>query len=96
MRVRIAECVYNAPRGVEGMSGGRYLGNHLDGLGGESSGTDTTSSTVTDGKEKISGEEKRVLDKVGEALARLGRVKRVALTTREKAAFVEVWAKRRK
>jgi hypothetical protein len=40
-------------------------------------------------------EEKAVLDKVGEALARLGRVKRVAIGVREKIDFVRVWEKRR-
>ncbi|UPL01759.1 hypothetical protein LCI18_012693 [Fusarium solani-melongenae] len=38
----------------------------------------------------VSGDEQRVLDRIGEALARLGRVKRVGLTMKDKAAFVEV------
>lgn len=37
----------------------------------------------------VSGDEQRVLDRIGEALARLGRVKRVGLTMKDKAAFVE-------
>lgn len=36
----------------------------------------------------ISGEEQRVLDRIGEALARLSRVKRVGLTLEDKVAFV--------
>ncbi|CAG9993929.1 unnamed protein product [Clonostachys byssicola] len=41
-----------------------------------------------DGGEPLSETEQRVLDRVGEALARLGRVKRVGLTMKEKQAFV--------
>ncbi|CAM1502725.1 Fc.00g075010.m01.CDS01 [Cosmosporella sp. VM-42] len=37
----------------------------------------------------VSGEEQRVLDRIGEALARLSRVKRVGLTLKDKIAFVE-------
>ncbi|KAM5356577.1 hypothetical protein ACJ41O_003223 [Fusarium nematophilum] len=37
----------------------------------------------------VSGDEQRVLDRIGEALARLGRVKRVGLTMKDKAAFVD-------
>lgn len=38
----------------------------------------------------VSGDEKKVLDRIGEALARLGRVKRVGLTMKDKATFVDV------
>ncbi|KAH7141389.1 hypothetical protein B0J13DRAFT_637058 [Dactylonectria estremocensis] len=37
----------------------------------------------------VSGDEQRILDRIGEALARLGRVKRVGLTMKDKAAFVD-------
>ena len=40
-------------------------------------------------------EEKRVQDRIGEALARLGRVKRVGVGVREKVEFGRVWARRR-
>ncbi|KAK5995972.1 hypothetical protein PT974_04392 [Cladobotryum mycophilum] len=39
----------------------------------------------------VSNEEQRVLDRIGEALARLSRVKRVGLTMKDKAAFVQAW-----
>lgn len=39
-------------------------------------------------------EEQKVLDQVGEALARLGRVKRVGLTVKDKAEFVGAWDKK--
>jgi len=46
----------------------------------------------TDGE--VTGEEQKVLDKVAEALARLGRSKRVGLTLRDKSAFVEAWRRK--
>ncbi|KAH6603249.1 vacuolar sorting [Trichoderma cornu-damae] len=39
----------------------------------------------------ITGEEQKLLDWIGEALARLSRVKRVGLTMQDKAAFVRAW-----
>ena len=36
----------------------------------------------------LSSDEQRVLDRIGEALARLSRVKRVGLTLKDKEAFV--------
>ena len=45
--------------------------------------------------ETINAAEKRVLDKVAEALARIGRVKRVGLGVKEKHEFVKVWNKQR-
>lgn len=44
----------------------------------------------------LSEEEKKVLDRVGEALARLGRVKRVGVGVREKIEFGRIWGKRRR
>ena len=41
------------------------------------------------GPSEVSFEEQKVLDRIGEALARLGRVKRVGLTMNDKAAFVQ-------
>lgn len=40
--------------------------------------------------------EKRVLDKVAEALARLGRVKRVGLGVKDKDGFIKAWATQRR
>lgn len=42
----------------------------------------------------ISPDERRILDKVGEALARLGRSKRVGLTLKDKDMFVKAWKNR--
>lgn len=46
------------------------------------------------GDGEVSSEEQKVLDKVAEALARLGRSKRVGLTLRDKSAFVEAWRRK--
>ncbi|KAI0814506.1 hypothetical protein GGR55DRAFT_435121 [Xylaria sp. FL0064] len=45
----------------------------------------------SDGGERLTPEEKRLLDHVGDSLARLARNKRVGLTLKDKAAFVEAW-----
>ncbi|OJD36142.1 vacuolar protein sorting protein vps66 [Diplodia corticola] len=45
---------------------------------------------------ELSPEEKKVLDRVGEDLARLGRVKRLGLGVREKSDFVKAWTKKRR
>jgi hypothetical protein len=94
--VRIAEVVYNTSKPTElSEKREKFLTNILDSLGEDSA---TTSSTETLGSlsDETNVEEKRVLDKVGEALARLGRVKRVGLTVRDKTAFVEAWSRRKK
>ncbi|KAK0636362.1 hypothetical protein B0T17DRAFT_79276 [Bombardia bombarda] len=45
---------------------------------------------------EITPEEQRLLDRVAEALARLGRAKRVGLTLADKKAFVDVWKRGKK
>ncbi|OAA56517.1 hypothetical protein SPI_07524 [Niveomyces insectorum RCEF 264] len=44
----------------------------------------------------VTPDEQLVLDRVAEALARLGRNRRVGLTLKDKSAFVEAWKKSRK
>jgi 1-acyl-sn-glycerol-3-phosphate acyltransferase len=99
IRVRIAEVVYNTSKpDVVLEKKDKYLANVLDQLAEDSamtSSTDTLTS-LSDQNGEVNAEEKRILDKVGEALARLGRVKRVGLTVRDKAAFVDAWSKRRR
>ena len=46
--------------------------------------------------ESMNAAEKRVLDKVAGALARLGRVKRVGLGVKDKDEFVKAWTKQRR
>lgn len=99
IRVRIAEVVYNTSKpDVVLEKKDKYLTNMLDHLGEDSAMTSST-DTLTSLSDQIgdaNAEEKRVLDKVGEALARLGRVKRVGLTLKDKVAFVDAWSKRKR
>ncbi|EJT76091.1 hypothetical protein GGTG_06015 [Gaeumannomyces tritici R3-111a-1] len=83
IRVRIAEVLYNDAAAT--ISGNR-------GNAGESS---SAHGAVLDGVD-LTAEEQRNLDRVAEALARLGRNKRVGLTLKDKAAFVALWQKSRR
>ena len=78
IRVRIAEPTSNTSKATNGVSTAPV--DEVSILGG----TETAGSDIT-------LEEQRVLDRIGEALARLGRNKRVGLTLRDKAAFVKAW-----
>ncbi|KAK0121601.1 hypothetical protein ONS95_009890 [Cadophora gregata] len=100
IRVRIAEVVYNTskPTDAAAEKRDRYLTNFLDTLGEDSAMTSSTDTLISLGDQapEVNQDERRVLDKVGEALARLGRVKRVGLTLKDKVAFVDAWSKRRR
>ncbi|MCJ1364930.1 hypothetical protein MMC16_004047 [Acarospora aff. strigata] len=106
IRVRIAENVYNTPTTTTTTMAARvarssYATNFLDTLQDDtgSSSTDTLlGSEEGDGglAVPITADERRVLDKVAEALARLGRVKRVGLGVKEKAEFVRAWTRQRR
>ncbi|TPX18294.1 uncharacterized protein E0L32_011792 [Thyridium curvatum] len=78
VRVRIAEGVLNTSASVNGV-----------GAAAAAHGVDEASSPQSD----VTYEEQLVLDRVAEALARLGRNKRVGLTLQDKARFVEAWRK---
>lgn len=85
MRIRIADALYNTSVMVNGI--------------GESSGVETRGrararSGSADEEPPVNFEEQRVLDRVAENLARLGRNKRVGLTVEDKARFVEAWKKK--
>ncbi|KAG4025249.1 hypothetical protein MFRU_062g00030 [Monilinia fructicola] len=98
IKVRIAEVVYNTSKADgDSAKNTKYLKNHFN-----NSNEDTAYTSSTDGlnsnnnfSAETSPEEQLVLDKVGEALARLGRVKRVGLTVKDKIAFVDAWNKKR-
>lgn len=98
IKVRIAEVVYNTSdvNGIEGRDP-KYLENHFKNASEETAYTSSTDSlrSKKDQPAKTTQEEQRVLDKVGEALARLGRVKRVGLTVNDKIAFVDAWNKKK-
>jgi 1-acyl-sn-glycerol-3-phosphate acyltransferase len=86
MRIRIAEAVYNTSGAVNGVS--EASGMDLPARSGRSRADSGGEST------KITAEERRVLDRVAENLARLGRNKRVGLTIEDKAKFVDAWNKK--
>lgn len=73
-----------------------------EGVNNDSSATINGTSLTNDATEPVSGdeevtpEERALLDKISDALARLARNKRVGLTLRDKAAFIEAWNKGRK
>lgn len=60
---------------------------------------DATSSSETlfgsEEGESLSVGEKKTLDAVAEALARMGRAKRVGLSLKDKAGFIKAWARHR-
>jgi 1-acylglycerol-3-phosphate O-acyltransferase len=93
IRVRIAECTYNTAA-ADRTGKAETTGAQAD----MNSSTDTLadSDIAGEGGEGLSLEERKVLDRVGEALARLGRVKRVGLGVREKVDFVRAWTRKRR
>ena len=83
IRVRIAESVFNTvPPPERTHSEGRASSSDTL-LGSDDDEAPTTTS------------ERRILDKVADALARLGRVKRVGLGVKEKRAFATSYTKRK-
>lgn len=97
IRVRIAEVVYNNPKShtISEKHDQKYLTNSLEPLLDDSARTSSTDTLASASSVDANIEEQRVLDKVGEALARLGRVKRVGLSVREKTAFIQAWGRKR-
>ncbi|GAB0133547.1 hypothetical protein EsDP_00001954 [Epichloe bromicola] len=75
IRVRVAECQMNNAAAVRSN-------------GVSSSNGSSESKNRKGGTSDTAAEEQRVLDRMGEALARLSRVKRVGLTMEDKVAFV--------
>ncbi len=88
--MRIAESVYNTTRSPAARRSTSPSGLIYD---------DRVSSSETllgsEDTDSTNSAERRVLDKVAEALARLGRVKRVGLGVNDKVAFVEAYTKAR-
>jgi 1-acylglycerol-3-phosphate O-acyltransferase len=81
IRVRIAEAISNK--------------SHLTN-GHDDDSEEETEEERSGDDEPITPQGRKVLDHVAETLARLARNKRVGLTLRDKAAFVEAWTKGRK
>ncbi len=100
IRVRIAEAVYNtsaeaSPPGPAAKTSS-YKTNFFDSIQDDtSSGAETLIADDAQSRGSLRTEERVFLDSVADALARLGRVKRVGLGVREKQDFVQNWTKSR-
>lgn len=99
MRVRVAMAVYNNPLltsppdpVAESLSHTGYDTTIFDSLNSR-----PVAAAVGEGNSGVgvTPDEQLVLDRIGEDLARMGRIKRVGLGVREKIEFVKLWAKRR-
>ena len=98
IRVRIAESVYNTstgPPGTPKVQKISYATNLLDTLQDDTGSSSETLLSSEDG-DGLTEPERKLLDKVADALARLGRVKRVGLGIKEKSDFVKAWTKQRR
>ena len=98
IRVRIAEAVYNTPGGerpVVEKRANSYSTNYFDEMQASLSSSDTLVGSEAGG-EGVSSEERKVLERVAEDLARLGRVKRVGLGVNDKIDFLKAWTKTRR
>jgi 1-acyl-sn-glycerol-3-phosphate acyltransferase len=107
MRVRIATKIYNSASQDEPSKtqqkavGSGYDTNIFDQPAFKENGRDDGWGTMkvdVDGgsDDAVRPEEQAVLDRVGEDLAWLGRVKRVGLGVEDKIEFLKVWGKRRR
>lgn len=85
IRIRIGEGVVNTVGAANGVP------SH-----GEASGVDVNRERHEEDDGELTAEEQRILDKVAETLARLGRAKRVGLTVEDKKNFVKAWEKRKR
>ncbi|KAJ4356427.1 uncharacterized protein N0V89_004460 [Didymosphaeria variabile] len=96
MRVRIARPIYNSPSIDTPSTTKSEKASGVD-MGYETNIWDSPHlrNGVHVGEEK-GDMGQQVLDRVGEDLARLGRVKRVGLGVREKTEFVKIWKSRRR
>lgn len=105
LHVRIAEVVYNTsrnpsspPRPPAAAPPSSSPTNFLDSLHLDAEKDELASSESTllgdEGEGQLSAEERAVMERIGDALARLGRVKRVGLGVKEKGEFVRVWGRK--
>ena len=97
IRIRIAEAVYNTSRrdGLFIQATSRSSSSDVMGSDGGVSDADTLVGS-DDSEGPQTREERAFLDKIAEALARLGRVKRVGLGVKDKQNFVAMWSKSRR
>lgn len=88
IRIRVAEAVSPIAPATRAST---YNTNYLDTL--DNGGSDADTLVGSEELEPITKEEKAFLDKIAEALARLGRIKRVGLGVKEKEDFVSAWTR---
>lgn len=81
IRVRIAEAIHNTTRASNGVPP----------VVGDAATAAAAAAPDAAGEDPPTPEEQQLLDRVGEALARLGRARRVGLTLTDKEAFVAAW-----
>ena len=86
--MRIAESVYNTS---DSASSRKASGSGALAYDDRISSSDTLLDS--EDADSINSAEKRVLDNVAEALARLGRAKRVGLGVKDKEAFIKAYVK---
>ncbi|KAK7189666.1 hypothetical protein DPSP01_012908 [Paraphaeosphaeria sporulosa] len=101
MRVRIARPLYNStsidtPRSEKANASAVDKNMGYETNIWDSPGLRNGLHAGWEGKAKGEEDGQKVLDRVGEDLARLGRVKRVGLGLKEKVEFVKVWKSRRR
>lgn len=86
--MRIAESIYNTSQSPATRSS-----TSLSGLVSDDRVSSSDTLLGSEDTDSTNSAERRVLDKVAEALARLGRVKRVGLGVKDKDAFVVAYTK---
>ncbi|KEF57143.1 uncharacterized protein A1O9_07333 [Exophiala aquamarina CBS 119918] len=99
IRIRIAEAIFNvSKRSIDSIAKSSSLNaNYLDTLGSDGAASDADTLVGSEeGEGPTTKEERAFLDKIAEALARLGRVKRVGLGVKDKIDFVAMWTKSQK
>jgi 1-acylglycerol-3-phosphate O-acyltransferase len=94
IRIRIAEAIYNTSKRN---STSNAKATNIDVLSTDGAASDASTLVGSDDSEAPTTKEERAfMDKVAEALARLGRVKRVGLGVKDKADFIAMWTKSRR
>jgi len=88
IRVRIAEATFGQNDAIDAnimTNGDVQLSNSFS----------SAETLADDGHEGLSNTERKLLDRVADDLARLGRARRVGLGVKEKVEFIKVWTKTR-
>jgi 1-acylglycerol-3-phosphate O-acyltransferase len=96
IRVRIAEAIQSSSTGLPSKGTAETFSISKSEEDSLLDPSFSSAETLTEeGKDGLSTEERKVLDRVADDLARLGRSKRVGLGVKEKVEFIKVWTKTR-